>query len=1037
VKSFNLSRWAIDHPAFTAFLMIAIFISGIQAYFSLGRAEDPTFTIKTAIVAASWPGATTTEMQNQVADRVETKLRQLPQLDFLRTYCLPGQMLTLVQLRDDTRGRDVPEIWYQLRKKLDDLRPSLPPTLSNLSVNDEYGDVYSAIYAVVGDDFSPAEMKRLCETARLRLLRLPGVEKVDLLGTQPEQIHIEFSPEKLSGMDVTPSDLMAVLRTQNELRSSGSIETVSDRLFVRVDASLSTEQRIRGVPVTVGGRTFTIGDLAEVKRGYADPPATTMRYNGKPAVGLGVVMSANQNVITLGEELDTAMQAFESETPLGISIGKISFQPEIVNESVTEFLRSFVEALLIVLFVSFISLGLRTGIVVAISVPIVLAITFTVMSLMGMDLDRISLGALILALGLLVDDAIIAIEMMSVKLEEGFDRASAATFTWQSTAMPMLSGTLITVAGFLPVGLAKSAAGEYAGGIFWVVGVALIASWFVAVIFIPYLGMLLLPDGHRRDEKELSDAAKGHDHDSFQRPFHRAMRYVVTACVSYPYVVVMTTVLMFVSAIIGFAFVPQQFFPLSSRLELLVDIRLPEASAIGKTESIVASAEALLQRLNGDVDPETGEPPIDHFTSYVGIGSARFFLALNPDLPNPAFGKIVVVTKDVAAREKVWKQLNAAFADDPEFADARMRVKRLEFGPPVGYPVQYRVVGPDADVVASAAAQVRDLMRRDAALVDTHIDGGERGKVIDLELNHGRLSTLGIDPQSIAETMQTMLSGTTVTQVRENTELVDVVVRAKASKRLDPASINDLTVRSRSGQPITVSQLASVKYTTEDAILWRRDQESMLTVRADVVDGVQAPEVSARLTPEIKKLSATLPMGHRIDVGGAIEESEKANVALFSVFPLMVLVMLTLLMLQVQNFRKLFLVFGIAPLGLIGATIFLLLFNAPFGFVALLGLIALAGMDMRNSVILIDQIEQDHEAGMSLWNAVIESAVRRARPVVLTAATAILAMIPLSRSVFWGPMAIAIMGGLSVATFLTLLNLPSLYVILFRVKKPT
>jgi multidrug efflux pump subunit AcrB len=1054
----NLSRWAIEHRAFTAFALILILVAGTRAYFTLGRAEDPSFKIKTAIVSAQWPGATAAEMQNQVADRIESKLRQLPYLDFLRTYCLPNRVLIMVQLRDNIPKSQVDEIWYQTRKKLDDLRPSLPPTLLGPNVNDEYGDVYSAIYAFQGDGYTPGELKKICETARKRVLLLQEVEKVDLLGNQGEKIFVEFSQEKLNSLAISPNDLFDALRNHNDLRSAGSIDTTNDRIYLRLDKSLCSEDRVRNVPIDVGGRTFTLGDIASVSRGYDDPPDTLMRYNGRPAIGIGVVMADNENVLSLGENVTKTMQAFQAELPAGVDMGVIAFQPKIVEESVTEFLRSFAEALVIVLLVSFLSLGFRTGVVVAVSVPVVLAIVFVVMEMMGMDFDRISLGALILALGLLVDDAIIAIEMMSVKLEEGWDRASAATYTWQSTAFPMLSGTLITAAGFLPVGIAKSAAGEYAGGIFWVVGIALVTSWFVAVIFIPYLGILLLPDLHTTSNRkpllarvasrflrrtvEPEETAKTdpdvkephfeHASQAYNRPFHRLMRGFITICVSRPYLVVGTTLIAFIAAVVGFTTLQQQFFPTSSRLEVLVDLRLPEGSSIEATQRLTHRMEEHLEALQ-KTHPD--DPYFEHYTSYIGIGAARFFLALNPDLPDPSFAKIVIVSKDLVKREELVAKISETLQSDPEFSIARCRVNRLEFGPPVGFPVQFRVTGDDESTLNRIAYQVLDVMKDDPAMIDPHIDVGEQAKSIDMQLDHRRLAAMKLSPQRVADTMQAMLTGVSVTQVREGTELVDIVVRASEEDRSNPATIGDLMVRSDSGASLSLNQVARITPVQEPPILWRRNQESLLTVRGDVVDGVQPPDVSNRIYAQLAEIRSQLPPGYRIEQGGGVEESAKANKALFAVFPVMIMVMLTLLMLQVQNFRKALLVFGIAPLGIIGATLFLHLFNAPFGFVAMLGVIALAGMDMRNSVILIDQIEQDMASGLSQWEAVIESSVRRARPVVLTAATAILAMIPLTRSVFWGPMAIAIMGGLSLATFLTLLNLPALYVILFRVKK--
>ncbi|MFN9418184.1 MAG: efflux RND transporter permease subunit [Pirellula sp.] len=1023
----NLSHWSVTHPAFITFLIIASSVAGLQAYLQMGRAEDPSFTIKTGLVTAYWPGATSEEMQRQVAEEVEDKLRETPYLDFLQTYCLPDRMQTLVQLKDSTPPKQVADIWYQIRKKLGDIQPRMPQGVIGPYVNDEYGDVYSAIYAIQGDDYTYADLKRLSEDARKRLLRIPGVEKVDIIGDQDERIYIEFSHRKLATLGVSPQQIFESVQKQNILMPSGSIDTPSDRVHVRMSRDFDGVGQIERVPVQGNGRVFQLKDVAEVKRGFEDPTLFKLRHDGKPAVSVGVVMAKGDNVLRLGTALEGVMSKFESELPAGTKLGKIAFQPIVVEESVGEFLRSFIEALIIVLVVSFLSLGLRTGIVVALSVPLVLAISLVIMQSMGMNLDRITLGALVLALGLLVDDAIIAVEMMAVKMEEGWSRIDAAGFAWRSTAFPMLSGTLITVAGFLPVGFARSAAGEYAGGIFWVVGITLIVSWFVAITFTPHLGVLLLPN--------FAAHANHAGHAPFQSFFHRTLRRIVGASVARPWFVVGATLAMFITAIFGFTKLQQQFFPLSSRTELLVDVRMHEGAAIDSTDSMMAKVEELIKPYL--IAEHEGEKPlVDHFTSYVGAGSARFFLALNPDLPNTSFGKIVIQTTSVFAREELRTRLKQVFELDGTFAEATLRVLRLEFGPPIGFPVQFRVIGEDANEVRRIAKLVREVMRKDPAAIDVNLEWDEPAKAVRLDINQDRARLIGLTPQEIEQTMQTLLTGTNITQFRDGTETIPVVARAIASERLSLEALSDVTLLTQSGKVIPLSQVASIRHEFEEPIVWKRNQERTLSVRCDVADGVQAPDMSARLNKALVDLRASLPVGYRIETGGAIEESEKANKALFSMFPVMILIMLTLLMSQVHSFKKMFLVFGIAPLGLIGAVAALHVFHAPFGFVALLGVIALAGMDMRNSVILVDQIDQDMENGLSEWDAVIESSVRRARPVILTAATAILAMIPLTRSVFWGPMAMAIMGGLSVATFLTLLNLPSLYVILFRVKPP-
>ena len=1021
---FNLSHWAVTHPAFISFLMLAFGVAGLQAYLSMGRAEDPSFTIKTGVVTATWPGATSKEIQEQVAEEVEDKLRETPYLDFLQTYCLPDRMQTLVQLKDHTPPKQVADIWYQVRKKLGDIESRMPQGVVGPYVNDEYGDVYSAIYAFHGDDFSYAELKRVAETTRKRLLRVADVEKVDLVGDQDERIYIEFSHQKLATLGVSPQAIFDSIQKQNALVRSGSIDTSNDRIYVRVARDFDGVSQIQEVPVLGNGRVFRLKDIAEVKRGYEDPSLFKLRFNSKPAVAVGVVMTKGGNVLTLGKQLESAMEEITAQMPVGMHMGNIAFQPHVVEESVGEFIQSFVEALVIVLIVSFLSLGLRTGIVVALSVPLVLAISLMIMNAIGMNLDRISLGALILALGLLVDDAIIAVEMMAVKMEEGWNRVDAAGFAWRSTAFPMLSGTLITMAGFLPVGFARSAAGEYAGGIFWVVGITLIVSWFVAVIFTPHLGVQLLPD-----------FKKGKDHGEhvpFQTPFHRALRWLIRGCVKRPYAVVSITVAMFIAALFGFTRLQQQFFPLSSRTELMVDVRLHEGSSIQATEAMIQSVEQRISPLL-TADGEN-EPLIQHFTSYVGAGSARFFLALNPDLPNPSFGKIVIQTTSVYAREELRTRLKKLFEQDGQFADASVRVLRLEFGPPTGYPVQFRVIGPDPSTVRRLAKDVRQVMRSDPAVIDVNLEWDEPAKSVQVDIDQDRARLMGLTPQEVELGLETLLSGTTVSQFRDGTETIPVVARAIKSERASIETLGNLTLFTPTGKVVPIEQVGKIRPTFEEPIVWRRNQERMLTVRCDVADGFQAPDVTNRIEKELSELKSSLPPGYRIEAGGAAEESVKANKALFAMFPPMILIMLTLLMSQVHSFKKMILIFGIAPLGLIGAVASLHFFNAPFGFVALLGVIALAGMDMRNSVILVDQIEQDIAGGLNEWDAVIESSVRRARPVILTAATAILAMIPLTRSVFWGPMAMAIMGGLSIATFLTLVNLPALYVLFFRIK---
>jgi len=1010
---FNLSRFAITHRALTLFAILLLGAAGFYSYLNLGRAEDPSFTIKVMVISAAWPGATASEMQAQVADPIEKKLQTLPNLDRVESYSRPGVSFVQVFLADTTRPSDVKEMWYQVRKKIGDVRGDLPSGVVGPAFNDEYGDVYSALYMLSGAGATPAELKRQAELMRQRLLRVPNVEKVDLIGERPERIYIEFSHARLANLGITPAQIFDSVARQNAVVAGGAVDTKADRINLRLTGAFTGAEAIAEVPVNVGGALVRLGDIATVKRGYEDPATYIIRQQGRPALGLGVSMSQGANILTLGADINAAMAEAMAELPVGIDVVQVADQPHIVAESVGEFLKTFAEALIIVLVVSFLSLGFRSGIVVALSVPLVLAIVFLVMFASGMDLHRITLGALIIALGLLVDDAIIAIEMMVVKMEEGWDRMSAASFAWTSTAFPMLTGTLVTAAGFLPVGFARSSSGEYAGGIFWVVGIALVASWFVAVLFTPYLGTVLLPNMKRHHGA----------HDLHDGRLYRMLRAMLEFCLRHRFVVIGTTVALFATAVVGFGHVQQQFFPTSTRTELFVEMRLPEGTAIAVTEATAQKAEALIG----------SDPDILTSTTYVGQGAPRFWLGLNPVLPNPNFAQIVIVAKDVAGRERLKARLDAAVAEGA-LPEARVRVDRFVFGPPVGFPVQFRIVGPDPLKVRDIADKVRQVMAADPAILDAHLNWGEQVKSITLSVDQDRARALGTTPRDLAETLQTLLSGYTVTQYREGNLLIGVVARAIPEERVDLERLAALTVANHNGVAVPLGQVARIAYTSEEPILWRRDRDLVLTARADVKDGVQPPDVTTRLLPKLAAVKASLPAGYRIETGGSIEESAKANKALAAVFPVMIIVMLTLLMLQLQSFSRLALVIATAPLGLIGASAALLVTHQPFGFVALLGLIALAGMIMRNTVILVDQIDHDIAAGATPHRAIVEATLRRARPVVLTALAAVLGMIPLAESVFWGPMAITIMGGLLVATALTLLVVPALYATWFRVK---
>jgi multidrug efflux pump len=1013
MRWFNLSAWAVAHPALILFLICALGVSGAYSYLRLGRAEDPSFTVKVAVVSVIWPGATAAEMQAQVADPIEKKLQELPYFEKVQTYSKASFAAMQVTFRDSTPPAEVPHLFYLLRKKLWDVAPQLPSNLIGPTINDEYGDVDSILYMMTGDGASYAQLKKAAEGLRQRLLKVANVTKVNVYGTQDEKIYVEFSHAKLATLGLTPQALFDSLAKQNAVTPAGTVETSSQRVPLRVTGAIDGVKAVAETPVESNGRVFRLGDIATVSHGYVDPTDYVVRQKGKAAIGIGVVTAKGANILDLGEQVKAATAEFMGDVPQGIEIEQIADQPLVVKHAVGEFMKSFVEALVIVLFVSFLALGWRTGIVVALSVPLVLAIVFIVMNAMSLDLHRITLGALIIALGLLVDDAIIAVEMMVVKMEQGWDRARAASFAWESTAFPMLTGTLVTAAGFLPIGLANSSVGEYAGGIFWIVAIALIASWFVAVIFTPYIGVKLLPDFAGR---------KGHDPDAvYHTRIYRALRAGVAWCVRWRGTVVLATVGLFVAAIVGFGHVQQQFFPLSERPELFLQLRLPEGTAFGVTMKTVKEAETLLKD-DGDIAT---------YTAYVGKGSPRFWMGLNPQLPTESFAEIVIVAKDVEARERIKARIEQA-AHEGRLSEARVRVDRFNFGPPVGFPVQFRVIGPDTTKVREIAYQVRDVVKRNPNVVDPHLDWNEQSPFLKLVVDQDRARALGLTPQDVSQALAMLISGAPVTTVRDGVEKIAVVARAVPAERLDLGRIGELTITARNGVAVPLSQVAKVEYAHEEPILWRRNRDMAITVRADVVDGVQAPDVTNAIWPQLKEIRDSLQPAYRIETGGAIEESAKGNASIFVLFPVMVIVMLTLLMIQLQSFPRLLLVFLTAPLGIVGASLGLNVASAPFGFVALLGLIALAGMIMRNTVILVDQIETDVAQGSTRREAIVEATVRRARPVVLTALAAILAMIPLSRSAFWGPMAITIMGGLFVATFLTLFYLPGLYALWFR-----
>jgi multidrug efflux pump subunit AcrB len=1009
LERFNLSAWGVRNGALTLFAMILLAALGAGAWMKLGRAEDPSFTLKVMVLSAAWPGATAEQVQAQVADRIESRLQDLPHLDRLETYVRPGVATTTVVLRDTTPPRMVPELWYQVRKRVGDIAPSLPTGVRGPFFNDEYSDVYSAVFALTGAD--NAELVRQAERIRLRLLRLPGVEKVAISGEIEQRIHVEISHARLATLGIAPTAIIEALSRQNAIAPAGVVETGSTRLHLRVDGALDGLAAVRAVPVPAPeGRTLRLGDIATVTRGLADPPTAAIYHEGRNAVLISVAKQRGFDVLALGRSLSAELATIRRDLPTGLELGAISDQPHIVAESIAEFLTKFAAALLVVLLVSLLSLGLRAGLIVALSVPLTLSAVFLLMGWWGMELERVSLGALILALGLLVDDAIIAIEAMVVKLEEGWDRMRAAAFAWGSTAGPMLSGTLVTVAGFIPVGFASSTSGEYAGGIFWVVGAALIASWLVAVWFTPWLGAKLLPTPKR---------VVHHEH-LYDGRFYRALRAVVAWCTGHRAIVLLATVGLLGVGFAGMAMTRKQFFPTSARLELLVDVNLRAGSGFEATR---AAVERIAKEIATDHDAAT-------YTAYVGAGAPRFFLALNPDLPNEAFGKLVIQSRDVPARERLREKL-MAFAESGAVPEARIRVSRLDFGPPVGFPVQFRVTGGSTEELRRVADQVMEALRTVPGTRDVQLAWGERAPAMRLVLDQDRVAQLGLSPAAVAQSVGTLLSGTTATQLREGERLVDVVLRAPAEERRALGGLGDLTLVTAAG-PVPLAQVARLEPVMEEPILWRRNREPFLTVRAEIAPGLQAPDVTAAAIPRLAPIIESLPIGMRIETGGAAEELTKANASLFALFPVMAAVMLLILMVQLRHFGRTALVVATAPLGIPGAALALLVMDMPFGFVALLGVIALAGMVMRNTLILVDQVRQDTEAGMELREAIIESTVRRARPVVLTALAAILAFLPLTLSVFWGPMAVAMIGGLAVATVATLLVVPALHALALR-----
>jgi multidrug efflux pump subunit AcrB len=1038
-EAFNLSKWALDHAPLTKYLMLVLMLLGVAAYFQLGQDEDPPFTFRAMVVRTYWPGATAQQVAEQVTDKLERTLQEVPYADKIRSYSKPGESQVILELKDYSKSTEVPNVWYQVRKKVNDMRYTLPQGVQGPFFNDDFGDVYGVIYALEADGFSNAELKTFADDVRQQLLRVRDVAKVELFGVQDEKLFIEISQRRLAQLGLDMNQVLAQLNQQNAVESAGTVQAPLDILQVRVGGQFKAVDQLRDMPIRgSSGNLLKLGDIADIKRDYIDPPSVKVRHQGKQVIAVGVSMAKGGDIIGLGKSLKVTFANIEKNLPAGIKISQVQDQPKAVSNSVGEFVRTLIEAVLIVLVVSFVSLGLhkregnqpfwkqyyvdvRPGLVVGITIPLVLAVTFLAMDYFGIGLHKISLGSLIIALGLLVDDAIIAVEMMVRKMEEGYDKVRAATFAYEVTAMPMLTGTLITAAGFLPIGIAKSATGEYTFAIFAVTVIALVLSWIVSVYFVPYLGTVFL----KVKPHTNADGSSSSAHEHFDTPFYKAFRRTLNWCIEYRWTTIGGTVLLFALGIVGMGQVQQQFFPDSSRPEVLVDIWFPEGTSLKANEEVTRRVEARFLKEEG----------VATVSTWIGSGVPRFYLPLDNIFPQSNVSQFILVSKDLKVRESLRVRLPALMAH--EFPEVRARVKILPNGPPVPFPVQFRVVGEDPIALRGYADQIKAAMRANPNARGVNDNWNESIKVLRLEVDQAKARALGVTSQSIAQASRTMLSGTTVGQYQEGDKLIDIVLRQPMEERNAITDIGNAYLPTASGKSIPLTQIAKPIFTWEPGVMWRENRDYAITVQCDIVEGLQGATVTNELLPSLKDISSKWPPGYRIEVAGAVEKSSQGSASIMVGVPIMLFITFTLLMLQLHSFSRSILVFLTGPLGIAGVAGALLIFGRPFGFVALLGVIALMGMIQRNSVILIDQIEQDRAAGIPAWEAIVESAVRRLRPIVLTAAAAVLAMIPLSRSVFWGPMAVAIMGGLVVATVLTLLSLPAMYAAWFRVKRDT
>ena len=1011
---FNLSALAVRERAVTLFLILLISIAGVISFFKLGRAEDPSFTIKVMTIVTAWPGATAQEMQDQVAEKLEKRMQELRWYDRTETFTRPGLAFTTLTLLDKTPPSEVQQQFYQARKKIGDEIRNLPAGVMGPFINDEYSDVTFALYALKAKGESQRLLVRDAESLRQRLLHVPGVKKVNIIGEQPERIYVEFSHERLATLGVSPQEVFAALNNQNVLTPAGSVETKGPEVFIRLDGAFDNLKQIRDTPIVVKGRTLKLSDIATVKRGYEDPATFIVRNGGEPALLLGIVMRDGWNGLDLGKSLDEEVGRINAEMPLGMSLSKVTDQAVNIHAAVDEFMIKFFAALAVVMLVSFVSMGWRPGVIVAAAVPLTLAIVFVVMLAMGKNFDRITLGSLILALGLLVDDAIIAIEMMVVKMEEGYSRIAASSYAWSLTAAPMLSGTLVTAVGFMPNGFARSTAGEYTSNMFWIVGIALIASWVVAVVFTPYLGVKLLPD--------FKKVEGGHG-AIYNTPRYNQFRLFLGRVISKKWWVAVSVVSLFVIAVLGMSLVKKQFFPISDRPEVLVEVQMPYGTSITQTSAVSTKVEQWLAQ----------QKEAKIVTAYIGQGAPRFFFSVGPELPDPSFAKIVIRTDNQEDREVLKHRLRRAIADGlaPE---ARVRVTQLVFGPYSPFPVAYRVTGPNPDRLREIANEVQHVLEESPMMRTVNTDWGTRVPTVHFSLQQDRLEALGLNSSSVAQQLQFLLNGVPVTSVREDIRTVQVIARSSGETRLDPSQLENFTLAGAHGERIPLSQVGNVEIRQEEPIMRRRDRVPTITVRGDIAEGLQPPDVSHVISQQLQPIIQKLPSGYHIVEAGSIEESGKASVAMLPIFPIMIAITLLILILQVRSFAGMVMVFLTSPLGLIGVVPTLILFQQPFGINALVGLIALSGILMRNTLILIGQIHHNEVSGLDPFHAVVEATVQRARPVILTALAAILAFIPLTHSVFWGTLAYTLIGGTLAGTILTLVFLPAMYSIWFKIR---